>query len=153
MQKSNSQKPIRFFLYARKSSESEDRQVASIESQVAELQKIASDMHLEVVDVLTESQSAKAPGRPVFNQMIQRLQMGEAEGVLCWKLNRLARNPIDGGQISWMLQQGVLRQIQTFGRGYYPTDNVIVMAVELGMANQFVRDLSIDTKRGRRAKV
>lgn len=152
MKASKSQEGIRYFLYARKSSESEDRQVASIESQIAELQKIADDMHLNVVEILQESQSAKAPGRPVFNQMIERIKAGEADGILSWKLNRLARNPVDGGQISWMLQQGVVRQIQTFGRSYYPTDNVIVMAVELGMANQFVRDLSIDTKRGLRAK-
>ena len=126
--------------------------MASIDSQIAELQKIADEMELEVAGSFSESQSAKAPGRPVFNQMIARLQAGEANGILCWKLNRLARNPIDGGQISWMLQQGVLRQIQTFGKAYYPTDNVIVMAVELGMANQFIRDLSTDTRRGLRAK-
>lgn len=143
---------IKFFLYARKSSESEDRQMASIDSQISELQEIADEMNLEIVDSFSESQSAKAPGRPIFNQMLMRIQAGEADGILCWKLNRLARNPIDGGQISWMLQQGVLRQIQTFGRAYYPTDNVIVMAVELGMANQFIRDLSTDTKRGLRAK-
>ena len=143
---------IRYFLYARKSSESEDRQMASIDSQIAELQKIADEMGLDVADRFSESRSAKGPGRPVFNQMVQRIQAGEASGILCWKLNRLARNPIDGGQISWMLQQGVLKQIQTFGKAYYPTDNVIVMAVELGMANQFIRDLSVDTKRGLRAK-
>lgn len=143
---------VRYFLYARKSSESEDRQMASIDSQIDELQRIADEMKLEVVDRLSESQSAKAPGRSVFNQMLLRIQAGEADGILCWKLNRLARNPIDGGQISWMLQQGVLRQIQTFGKAYYSTDNVLMMAVELGMANQFIRDLSVDTKRGLRAK-
>lgn len=126
--------------------------MASIDSQIAELQKIADEMGLNIADQFSESQSAKGPGRPVFNQMVQRIQAGEADGILCWKLNRLARNPIDGGQISWMLQQGVLRQIQTFGRAYYSTDNVLMMAVELGMANQFIRDLSIDTKRGLRAK-
>lgn len=146
------QEKIRYFLYARKSSESEDRQMASIDSQIAELQKIADEMGLDVVDRFSESQSAKAPGRPVFNQMLMRIQAGEADGILCWKLNRLARNPIDGGQISWMLQQGVLKQIQTFGRAYHSSDNVLMMAVELGMANQFIRDLSVDTKRGLRAK-
>lgn len=143
---------VRFFLYARKSSESEDRQMASIDSQIAELEKIADELGLDVVDRLHESQSAKAPGRPVFNQMLMRIQAGEADGILCWKLNRLARNPIDGGQISWMLQKSVLRQIQTFGKAYFSTDNVLMMAVELGMANQFIRDLSTDTKRGLRAK-
>jgi len=146
------QNKIKYFLYARKSSESEDKQVASIDAQINELTKMAKENGLEIVKVLQESKSAKAPGRPIFNDMMARISKGEADGILCWKLNRLARNPVDGGQISWMLQQGVIKQIFTYGRSYYPTDNVIVMAVELGMANQFIRDLSVDTKRGLKAK-
>lgn len=142
----------KYFLYARKSSEAEDRQVASIDSQINELNKIAKDQGLEIIETLSESCSAKAPGRPVFNQMLKRIKNGEANGIICWKLNRLARNPIDGGEISWILQQNLINHICTYGRSYYPTDNVIVMAVELGMANQFVRDLSVDTARGLRAK-
>src|SRR3989344_8654721 len=91
---------IKYFLYARKSSESEDRQMASIESQIVELQKIAREYGLEVADIYSESRSAKEPGRPVFNEMLQDIQAGKANGIICWKLNRLARNPIDGGQIS-----------------------------------------------------
>jgi site-specific DNA recombinase len=147
----NEQK-IKYFLYARKSSESEDKQVASIDAQIDELTKLAKDSNLEIVEVLQESKSAKAPGRPVYNEMMMRINNGEANGILCWKLNRLARNPVDGGQISWMIQQSIIKQIFTYGRSYYPSDNVIVMAVELGMANQFIRDLSVDTKRGLRAK-
>ena len=141
---------IKYFVYARKSSESEDRQVASIESQLNEI-KIMSE-GLEVVDTLTEARSAKRPGRPVFNEMLRRIENGEANGILCWKLNRLARNQLDGGKISWLLQEGVIQHIQTYGRSYYPTDNVIMMAVELGMANQFVKDLSVDVTRGLRQK-
>ncbi len=140
-------------MYLRKSSEAEDRQVQSIDAQKRELGELAKEHGLEIVDVFEESQSAKAPGRPIFTKMIERITRGEAEGLLVWKLNRLARNPIDGGTISWMLQQRVIKQIQTFGRGYYPEDNVIVMAVELGMANQYIRDLSTDTKRGLRERV
>ena len=149
----NDQKlPIKYFLYARKSSESEDRQMASIESQIEELKRLARENNLEIIEVFSESRSAKEPGRPIFNAMLARISKGEAEGIICWKLNRLARNPIDGGQISWMLQQNVIKHIQTYGRSYYPTDNVLMMQVEFGMANQFVRDLSVDTKRGMRAK-
>mgnify|MGYP001576753091 FL=1 len=144
--------PYKYYLYARKSSEAEDRQVASIDAQVAELQKVAWENNLNVIEILTESQSAKAPGRPVFNQMLERIKSGKAEGIICWKLDRLARNPIDGGQISWMLQKNIIKQIQTFGRVYYPTDNVLMMQVELGMANQFIIDLSVNVKRGLRAK-
>jgi DNA invertase Pin-like site-specific DNA recombinase len=145
--------PTKYFLYARKSSETEDRQVASIDSQIQELRAIAERDHLAIVDVLAEAQSAKAPGRPVFGSLLNRIQAGDAHGILCWKLDRLARNPVDGGNVSWMLQQGIIRHIQTHERSYYPTDNVLLMAVELGMANQFIRDLSQNTKRGLRAKV
>src|SRR3989344_4766823 len=101
---------IKYFVYARKSSESEDRQMASIDDQINELKKIAEENDLNVIDILSESKSAKNPaGRAVFNQMLERIHRGEAQGIICWKLNRLARNPIDGGQISWMVQQGAIQ--------------------------------------------
>lgn len=145
--------PIKYFLYARKSSEAEDRQAASIDAQKDELLKIAEDQGLDVIGIFEESQSAKKPGRKIFNSMLERIYKGEANGILCWKLDRLARNPVDGGQISWMLQQSAISQIVTFGRTYYPTDNVLMMQVELGMANQFIRDLSVNVKRGLQKKV
>lgn len=147
-----SQEKIKYFIYCRKSSDSEDRQVQSIPDQIRELKKIAEENGLEVVDILFESKSAKAPGREVFTKMVERITKGEANGIIAWKVNRLARNPVDGGTISWMLQQGVIKHIQTYGRSYYPDDNVLMMAVELGMANQYVRDLSVDTKRGIRTR-
>jgi DNA invertase Pin-like site-specific DNA recombinase len=145
--------PIKYFLYARKSSEAEDRQAASIEQQIDELQKIVKQLKLKVVEIFTESQSAKQPGRPVFNKMLERLSKGEAGAILCWKLDRLARNPIDGGQISWLLQKGVLQQIQCYDRAYYPSDNVLMLQLEFGMANQYIRDLSVNVKRGLAKKV
>ena len=145
-------KANKYFLYIRRSQDAEDRQMASLEDQEKEMREIASRLDLNIVDVLHESQSAKKPGRPVFNQMLMRIHAGEADGILCWKINRLARNPVDGGQIQWLLQTGVIRHIQTYSKDYQPTDNVIMMAVELGMANQFVNDLSVDVKRGMRSK-
>ena len=144
--------PIRYFLYVRRSQDSEDRQMASIDDQIEEMKRLAKSRGLEIVDTVSESRSAKKPGRRGFNEMLERIHAGEANGIICWKLNRLARNPVDGGQISWLLQQGIIQHIQTYSRDYRPTDNVIVMAVELGMANQFVKDLSVDVKRGMRNK-
>ena len=144
---------IKYFIYARKSTESEDRQIVSIDDQISELKKIATAKNLNVVDILFESKSAKKPGnRVVFDKMLKRIKNGEANGIICWKLNRLARNPIDGGKISWALQEEKIKHIQTYGESYYPADNVLMMAVELGMATQFIKDLSVDTKRGLRLK-
>lgn len=144
--------PIKYFLYARKSSEGEDKQVASVPSQIKELKYLAKQRNLNVLEVLTEEKSAKAPGRPVFNQMMKDIQNGKAQGIICWKLDRLARNPVDGGQIGWLLQQSIIKHIQTYQKEYFPTDNVLMMNLEFGMANQFILDLSVNTKRGLRNK-
>lgn len=140
---------IRYFLYARKSSENEDRQVQSIDDQVSRLKQFAADLNLNIKKIYTESKSAKKPNnRPMFDEMIRRIENGEAEGILCWHLNRLTRNPIDSGKLSWLLQQGIIKSIQTIERQYLPDDNVLLFNVETGQANQYIIDLRRDTKRG-----
>jgi len=149
----NTRPKIKYFLYARKSSESEDRQAASIDAQIEELNRLAERESLQIAAIFSEAKSAKEPGRLEFNRMIEKLYKGEAQGILCWKLDRLARNPIDGSQIDWMIQKSVITHIRTYEKSYYPADNVIMMQVEFGMANQYIRDLSVNVKRGLRAKV
>ena len=144
---------MKYFLYARKSTDVEDKQVLSIEAQLSELRALAKKEGLSITEEFVEKRTAKMPGRLIFNDMVKRIQKGEAQGIVCWKLDRLARNPVDGGQISWMLQQGIIQHLLIHDRSYYPTDNVLMMSVEFGMANQFIRDLSTNVKRGLRAKV
>lgn len=139
---------IKYAMYLRKSTDSEDRQIQSIEDQRKELDRYAKQLNLEVVSSFEENKSAKDPGRTEFNKMMEEIQKGKINGILCWKINRLTRNPIDGGRIQWLLQESVLRSIQTPSREYRTGDNVMMMSVELGMANQFVLDLSKDVKRG-----
>lgn len=148
----NSERSLKYFLYARKSTESEDRQVNSIDDQIKEVNKIAERLELNIVAIFKESKSAKAPGRKIFNEMLDRIEKGEADAILCWKLNRLARNPLDGGKISWLLQNNIIKHIQCYDRDYKPTDNVLTMQVDLGIGNQFVIDLSGDVIRGMRDK-
>lgn len=82
----------KYILYARKSTDTEDKQVLSIEAQLVELRKFAKDNGLVVIDELIEKRTAKMPGRPVFNSMIKRIENGEANGILAWHPDRLARN-------------------------------------------------------------
>jgi len=142
------QNKLRYIIYCRKSTDSEDRQVQSLQDQREHLEKLRQERGLNVVKIFEESKSAKKAGRPLFNEMLQMIQNGEADGVICWKLNRLARNPIDGGQIQWLLQENTIKSIMTIGKEYLPTDNVLMMAVEFGMSTQFILDLSKDVKRG-----
>jgi site-specific DNA recombinase len=144
---------MRYVIYARKSTDTEDKQVLSLESQINELKDIAEKEGLDVVDILQESMSAKAPGRPIFQHLVSLFSQNQADAILCWKLDRLSRNSADSGQIQWMLQEGRIKTIRTYEREYLPSDNVLLMNVELGMANQYVRDLSTNVKRGNRAKL
>lgn len=139
----------KYFIYCRKSSESEDRQIQSIESQVTRLEELAKIKGYDVIKKYTESKSAKVPNnRPQFKEMIERIKKGDATGILCWHLNRLSRNPEEAGLIMGMLERGQIKCIRTTERDYLPIDNVLLMSVEFGMANQYSRDLSKVVKRG-----
>ena len=145
---------LNYFLYARKSSESEDRQVQSIDDQVKRLTQLAETLNLTVFHSFTESKSAKKPdNRPVFEEMMRRIERGEADGILCWQINRLSRNPIDSARIQWLLQQGILLSIQTIDREYLPSDNTLLFSVESGIANQYIIDLRKNTRRGTLSKL
>jgi len=141
---------IFYTIYSRKSSEAEDRQVLSIPAQNDELIEVQRDRGLVLDgDPRTESRSAKAPGRPVFGQLMQDIQDEKIRGILCWKLDRLARNPVDGGALIWALDQGKLKEIITPSRTFTNTaDDKFWMQLEFGMAKKYVDDLSVNVKRG-----
>src|SRR3989338_5277636 len=93
----------KFFLYARKSTDVEDKQIRSIPDQILELREYAKREGLVILEELIEKQSAKIPGRPVFSSMIERIENNEACGILAWHPDRLARNSIDGGKIIYLV--------------------------------------------------
>ena len=74
----------KYFLYARKSTEDDDRQVMSIEAQLFELRELARKENLEILEEFQESKSAKTPGREQFAEMMTRIEAGEASGILAW---------------------------------------------------------------------
>lgn len=126
----------------------------SIDSQIRELRALAVREGLQVDQVLTESMSAKAPGRPVFSQLCKRIQEGDVSALVCWKLDRLARNPVDGGTLIWALEQNQIKNIHTPGRSFSNNgDDKFWMQLEFGMAKKYVDDLSDNVKRGIRAKL
>src|SRR3989338_5676879 len=103
---------MKYFIYTRKSTESEDRQVMSLESQLAELKEFAAKEKLEIVASFQEAQTAKEPGRTKFAEMLSFLQSGKADGILSWHPDRLARNSIDGGQIVYLLDTGKIKDLK-----------------------------------------
>ncbi len=143
-----------YLVYCRKSSESEDRQVSSIEDQLKILLEIAKQRKLPILRQFTESKSAKEPGRPQFGAMMQLIaKRNDIKGILCWKLNRLHRNPKDAGDLQWILQSGKIEEVITPSKVYTEADSDFVMAVEGAQANRFIRDLREDTLRGLNSKL
>jgi len=109
---------------------------------------------LPISGILTECKSAKSPGRPVFNEMMKNLSRKQYAGIVCWKLDRLARNPIDGSALVWALDQGKIKEILTpHGSFKNNSNDKFLMQIEFGMAKKYVDDLSDNVKRGLRAKL
>lgn len=144
-----------YVVYCRKSSESDDRQAASIKEQSSVLKQFTDEKRLSVVKKFSESKSAKAPRvRKEFEQMIEFITTRkDIRGIITWKLNRLSRNPVDSGTLQWLLQSGVIEEIVTPSKTYTEADSDFVMAVEGAQANRFIRDLREDTLRGIQSKI
>jgi site-specific DNA recombinase len=140
-------------IYARKSTESEDRQVLSIDSQLQELKLLALRRGLAAPEILTEAHSAKAPGRPVFGALMKRVNRGEVHSLVCWKLDRLARNHLDHGAVLHSLHAGKLQAIITPDRTYTGDGNDRFLGnFEFGMATKYIDDLRQNVQRGNRAR-
>jgi len=144
----------KYFLYARKSTDEEERQVLSIEAQLAELKEFAAKEKLNVIDIFFEAKTAKQPGRTVFGQMLSRISAGEANGILAWHPDRLARNPIDGGQVIYMVDTGKINSLKfpTFWFEDTPQGK-FMLNIAFGQSKYFIDNLSENVKRGLRQKL
>ncbi len=144
----------KFFIYTRKSTDTEDRQVRSISDQLAELKELAVKEQIEVVDIFVEKQTAKAPGRPVFNEMLLRIEANEANGILAWHPDRLARNSVDGGKIIYLLDTGKITELKfpTFWCDTTPQGK-FMLSIAFSQSKYYVDNLSENIKRGHRNKV
>ena len=144
----------KFFLYARKSTDEPDRQILSIEAQITELREFGEREHLEVVQEFVESQTAKEPGRPIFNQMLSLIEKGFAQGILAWHPDRLARNSVDGGRIIYLIDTTKIRELKfpTFWFDATPQGK-FMLNIAFGQSKYFVDNFSENTKRGLRQKL
>ena len=146
---------MRYFIYCRKSSEAEDRQVASIESQLTTLKRAFGERpDIEIIRVYEEAFSAKAPGRAQFGEMLTQIERGAADGIIAWAPDRLARNSIDGGRVIYMLDCGVIRDLKfatyTFENN---SQGKFMLQIMFGQSKYYSDALSDNVKRGNRTKI
>ncbi|MCK9271918.1 recombinase family protein [Candidatus Gracilibacteria bacterium] len=115
---------IKYCLYARKSSESDERQALSIDNQIQEMQEKAKREGLNISGTLIESHSAKETGkRPIYNQLIGEIKKGKYNGIITWAPDRLSRNAGDLGSLVDLMDQGKLEEIRTNGQNFRNSPN------------------------------
>ena len=142
----------KLFLYARKSTDDTGRQVQSIPDQISELRAFARSNDISVVDVLVEKQSAKQPGRKVFETMLDRIVEGEAEGILSWHPDRLARNMTDGARLVELIESSGANLVFPTYRFEKTPQDIFYLTLAFGQSKLYVDNLSENTKRGMRNK-
>ena len=145
---------VRYCLYARKSTESEERQVLSIDSQIKEMLQLADREGLEIVSMKRESHSAKETGqRPIFNEIVEELRDGKYNGILTWAPDRISRNAGDLGKIVDLMDAGKLSEIRTFSQSFSNNPNEKFLLMILGSQAKLENDnRGINVKRGLRTR-
>ncbi len=145
---------MKYFIYARKSTDDEERQILSIDAQLDELRMLAAREKLEVVREYIESQTAKKPGRPIFNEMLKAIKRGEAQAILAWHPDRLARNSVDGGRLIYDLDTGTLATLKFPTTWFENTpQGKFMLSIAFGQSKYYVDSLSENIKRGLRKKL
>ena len=145
---------VKYCLYARKSTESEERQVLSIDSQIKEMLQLAEREGLEIVAMKRESHSAKETGqRPIFNEMVDEVKVGKYNGILTWAPDRISRNAGDLGKIVDLMDAGVLQEIRTYSQRFSNNPNEKFLLMILGSQAKLENDnRGINVKRGIRTR-
>jgi len=125
--------PIRWCLYARKSSEQDERQALSIEQQIKEMELLADHWGIKITEIRKESHSSKESGtRPIYNRLIKDIQLGYFNGIVTWAPDRLSRNAGDLGILVDLMDQGKLIEIRTHGQTFTNSPNEKFLLMILG---------------------
>ncbi len=145
---------MKYIVYCRKSTDEKDKQVLSIDQQIAELKEFSKREHLEIIDFVIEAKTAKVPGREQFAILLRRIEKGEAQGIVSWHPDRLARNSIDGGRIIYLLDTGKLQDLKFPSFWFDSTpQGKFMLNIAFGQSKYYVDNLSENVKRGMRHKL
>lgn len=145
---------LKYCLYARKSSESDERQAMSIDGQLKEMQLLAKREKLDITETITESHSAKESGqRPEFNNLLHGVVEGRYNSILTWAPDRLSRNAGDLGRIVDLMDQGKLTHIKTYSQSFTDNPNEKFLLMILCSQAKLENDnRGVNVKRGLRNK-
>src|SRR3989344_4359755 len=154
--KTKNMEALKYFLYIRKSTDEEGRQVLSLEAQLHELKEFANKNSLDIIETFEEKKTAKTPGREVFNSMLDKIDadLPYPIGILSWNTDRLSRNSVDAGRIIYLLDTGKLVDLKFPSFAFENTPSgKFFLSISLSNAKYYVDNLSENVQRGNRAKL
>lgn len=128
-------KPI---VYCRKSTDEKDKQQQSLTFQLSWCENFLSQKWLDAVDTIVVSESAKDVWRSWFMRVMEYIEKGEADTIVCMYIDRLSRNPRDSGRVQDLLQKWKISQIITSTRIFTQEDSWILFSVESWFANEYI---------------
>ena len=138
--------------YFRKSTESEDRQVLSLDAQADKAKEVAKALgyKFDSEHAFSESKSAKvANNRPEFSKMLQCIEKGELNAIITWHGDRLSRNAIDSAMLIDLMDRGKLLEIITPTQTFRNTPiDKFMLSLTCGQAKMENDKKGIDVKRG-----
>ncbi len=144
--------------YRRKSTEGDERQIASLADQASALNDIERHLNItetQILDDVEESKSAKLPGRFGFNkQVIDPIEQGKANAIICWHADRLSRNAMDTAVLVNLMDTGKLHAVITNQQIFWnkPMDK-FMLALMCGQAKLENDNKGINVKRGLNGKI
>lgn len=139
---------LRYIAYLRKSTEGDERQTLSMGKQEDAIRETFPD--LNIIDWVRESRSAfEAENRPAFDNVLERIRNGEADGIVAWRINRLSRNALDAGKIAHYINIGVIKDLKFTRENFENTpDGVKNLQYALADSNYYSASLAIDVREG-----
>ena len=148
--------PIKYVIYARKSSEDEGAQANSIPDQIKRCKDYADRTGKKYIAIIEEDKSAKYPNRrKKFKQMIDDVKSGKIEGIIAYHPDRLARNMLDAGIIIDLLTENYKKEEAPLKALAFPTTEFtndssgrLMLAVLFSLATNYSDHLSEVVQRG-----
>ena len=135
-------------LYTRVSSDEQKKKGFSLDYQEKHGREYALKHGLNIVKVFSESYTAKKPGRPAFNDMLQFVRKNKIEHLIFLKSDRASRNGVDSSALVYMAERDIfnIHLIQDnlcLNRRSRPTD-FLVFEMNNIIANFYPRNLSVE---------
>ena len=143
------------FLYLRRSQTRKDKQVLSLASQKIICLDLAKRHNCEIVEIFTESgTAADREKRPIFEQMMKRVENKEVQSLISWKLNRLSRNHTEYERITDCMRNLGLKKVITSDAVYSDTTaDYLSMGIMISVAKHDIDQLKDGIMTGRRTAI